>query len=51
LLSRGVRVNAVSPGPVETPLYDKLGVPVSYREQFNQDIIDSIPAGPFWQGH
>ena len=26
LLARGVRFNAVSPGLVETPLYDKLGI-------------------------
>jgi NAD(P)-dependent dehydrogenase (short-subunit alcohol dehydrogenase family) len=33
LLSRGIRVNAVSPGSIETPLYDKLGIPETYREQ------------------
>ncbi|APG05900.1 short-chain dehydrogenase [Luteibacter rhizovicinus DSM 16549] len=47
LLDRGIRVNAVSPGPVQTPLYDKLGIPDAYREQVNQDIIASIPAGRF----
>jgi NAD(P)-dependent dehydrogenase (short-subunit alcohol dehydrogenase family) len=26
LISRGIRVNAVSPGPIATPLYDKLGM-------------------------
>jgi NAD(P)-dependent dehydrogenase (short-subunit alcohol dehydrogenase family) len=26
LISRGVRVNAVSPGPVATPLHDKAGL-------------------------
>lgn len=47
LLGRGVRLNAVSPGPVDTPLYDKLGIPVEYREQVNAEIISSIPAGRF----
>lgn len=47
LLGRGVRLNAVSPGPVDTPLYDKLGIPVEYREQVNAEIVSSIPAGRF----
>nr|WP_326519799.1 SDR family oxidoreductase [Xanthomonas euroxanthea] len=33
LLARGIRLNAVGPGPVETPLYDKLGIADAYRAQ------------------
>ena len=47
LLGRGIRVNAVSPGPVETPLYDKLGVPDAYREQLHKSITATIPFGRF----
>ncbi|NTF34215.1 SDR family oxidoreductase [Rhizobium skierniewicense] len=47
LLPRGIRINAVSPGPVETPLYDKLGIPDAYREQVNNEIAATIPAGRF----
>ncbi|MBB2749816.1 UNVERIFIED_ORG: NAD(P)-dependent dehydrogenase (short-subunit alcohol dehydrogenase family) [Rhizobium aethiopicum] len=47
LLPRGIRVNAVSPGPVETPLYDKLGIPDAYRDQVNKDIVSTIPLGRF----
>ncbi|RVU14756.1 SDR family oxidoreductase [Methylobacterium oryzihabitans] len=47
LLSRGIRVNAVSPGPVETPLYDKLGIPDAYRDQVTKDIVATIPVGRF----
>ena len=47
LMARGIRVNAVSPGPVETPLYDKLGIPDAYREQVNKDITATIPFGRF----
>lgn len=47
LLGRGIRVNAVSPGPVETPLYNKMGIPDAYREQLNKEIAASIPLGRF----
>jgi NAD(P)-dependent dehydrogenase (short-subunit alcohol dehydrogenase family) len=47
LLERGIRINAVSPGPVDTPLYDKLSIPDAYRAQVNRQIIDSIPFGRF----
>lgn len=47
LLDRGIRLNAVSPGPVDTPLYDKLGIPDAYREQVNRDIAATIPFGRF----
>ena len=47
LLERGVRFNAVSPGPVETPLYDKLGIPDAYRSQVDNDIRATIPSGRF----
>ena len=47
LLERGVRFNAVSPGPVETPLYDKLGIPDAYRAQVDDDIRATIPLRRF----
>jgi NAD(P)-dependent dehydrogenase (short-subunit alcohol dehydrogenase family) len=31
LASRGIRVNAVSPGPISTPLYDKLGLKARFE--------------------
>jgi NAD(P)-dependent dehydrogenase (short-subunit alcohol dehydrogenase family) len=49
LLPHGIRANAVSAGPVETPLFDKLGIPEAYREEATKQIIATIPAGRFGQ--
>lgn len=47
LASRGIRVNAVSPGPVTTPLYDKLGVPAAQLEEHAVQRIQRIPLGRY----
>ncbi|EPM4292753.1 SDR family oxidoreductase [Vibrio fluvialis] len=47
LIARGIRINAVSPGPVDTPLYDKAGIPDAYHDQVMKDIVATIPAGRF----
>jgi NAD(P)-dependent dehydrogenase (short-subunit alcohol dehydrogenase family) len=41
LLSRGIRVNAVSPGPIATPLHGKIGM----REEDIKGLIAQVPAG------
>ncbi len=43
--SRRIRVNILSPGPVETEILGKLGVSESNRPQFEQQMADLIPAG------
>ena len=43
----GIRVNAVSPGPIETPIYTKLGIPENQLNEMGQSIVEKVPAGRF----
>jgi NAD(P)-dependent dehydrogenase (short-subunit alcohol dehydrogenase family) len=47
LKDRRIRVNVVSPGPVNTPIIGKLGVPDDQRDAFEQTVSERIPAGRF----
>ena len=49
LLPRRIRVNAVSPGPVTTPLHstEKLGLTDEQLKSMGDAIIEKIPAGRF----
>ena len=47
LIQRGIRVNAVSPGPITTPLYSKLGLPEEQLKQVAKSIQGQVPAGRF----
>jgi len=45
LRHRKVRVNVLSPGPVDTSIVEKLGVPEADRPAFLKSMTDRIPAG------
>lgn len=47
LLPRGVRVNVISPGPVATPIYNKLGLDAKALEATAAQIQSQIPLGRF----
>jgi NAD(P)-dependent dehydrogenase (short-subunit alcohol dehydrogenase family) len=47
LIGRGVRVNAVSPGPINTPLYSKLGLSEADLKAVSTSIQSQVPAGRF----
>lgn len=47
LIARGIRVNAISPGPIETPLYSKLGFSDTQLKAVATSIAGQVPLGRF----
>lgn len=42
-----IRFNVLSPGPIETPIYDKLGLPAEQVKMFGDQMISSTPMKRF----
>lgn len=47
LIGRGIRVNALSPGPIDTPMFDRLGLPAAAAAAKKQAIAQKSPIGRF----
>jgi NAD(P)-dependent dehydrogenase (short-subunit alcohol dehydrogenase family) len=47
LVARGIRVNAVAPGPIVTPIYAKLGFDAATQAGFEQSMADLNPMKRF----
>jgi NAD(P)-dependent dehydrogenase (short-subunit alcohol dehydrogenase family) len=47
LAPRGIRVNAIRPGPIDTPAFGKLGLPGETLDAFSKGIPRRIPLGRF----
>ena len=47
LAPRGIRVNAVSPGPIETPIFAKTGMTEAELEEMGTAMASQIPLGRF----
>lgn len=49
LQPRGIRVNVISPGLIETPIYGKLGLPPEAVQAWAGQLLAKVPAGRFGQ--
>lgn len=47
LVGRGIRVNAISPGPIETPIFGRFDMPPERAQEMTQQITSMIPLGRF----
>ncbi|MEZ0372840.1 MAG: SDR family oxidoreductase [Candidatus Sericytochromatia bacterium] len=47
LKDRGIRVNVLSPGPIQTPIYEKMGLPADAIKDFSASVIQNVPLGRF----
>jgi NAD(P)-dependent dehydrogenase (short-subunit alcohol dehydrogenase family) len=47
LVGRGIRVNAISPGPIATPMFERLGLPPEVASAKKQAIAEKSPSRRF----
>lgn len=47
LAGKNIRVNSISPGPISTPIYSKLGMPEQALQEFAAGVQEKIPLKRF----
>jgi NAD(P)-dependent dehydrogenase (short-subunit alcohol dehydrogenase family) len=49
LVARNIRVNAVAPGPIVTPIFGRTGLPQQALDDFSKEILETVPMKRFGQ--
>ena len=49
LAGRRIRVNSIAPGPTETPIHGKMGIPPEVAETMMKTLLAQVPAARFAQ--
>ncbi|MBZ0256843.1 SDR family oxidoreductase [bacterium] len=49
LVGDGIRVNCVAPGPIETPIFGKMGIPEDQKDEMAKQMAQMVPMKRFGQ--
>jgi NAD(P)-dependent dehydrogenase (short-subunit alcohol dehydrogenase family) len=49
LVERNIRVNAVAPGPIVTPIFGRTGLPQEAVDDFAKNVLENVPMKRFGQ--